>query len=354
VRPASEPRAHESLRLLVVEPPGDARPTRASSLPWLLAPGDLLVVNDAATLPASLFTTTETGEAVELRFVEAPDTALGARAVVFGAGDYRTRTEDRPPPPRLAPGVRLRAGDLAVTVGARSPISPRLIEVTLALADGSRPRDRVWAALVRAARPVQYAHVPRPLALWDVQNVYAGAPWAVEMPSAGRALSAATLAALRARGVAVRAVTHAAGLSATGDVAIDARLPLPERWRVPDETARAVTAARARGGRVIAVGTSVVRALETAARAGGGRVAAGEGITDLILGPGVPRLATDAILTGVHDEGTSHFGLLEAFAPARTLRRALEIAEREGFVGHELGDAWLVYGARGSSARFAA
>src|SRR5262249_29281050 len=141
-----------------------------------------------------------------------------------------------------------------------------------------RAGDGLWAALYRAGRPVQYAHVAEPLPLWAVQTRYGARPWAAELPSAGRPPPWGVLGALPPRGVGLARVTHACGLSATGDEALDAALPLPERYDVPAATVEAVARAR----RVVAVGTSVVRALEGAA-ARHGRLVAGEGETDLIV-----------------------------------------------------------------------
>jgi S-adenosylmethionine:tRNA ribosyltransferase-isomerase len=318
MKPATRPRGFRKLRILVVgavdgDGAGDGqsgatetRPARA--LPDLLRDGDLVVVNDASTLPASLYARTASGEALELRLVGATDvdgSAVHFTAAVLGSGDCHTRTEDRPAPPCLSAGDDLAIGDeLVAHVLARSVLSDHLVHVELGLHEAMADPAAVWAALYRAGRQVQYAHVPEPLALWDVQNAWAGRPWAVEMPSAGRALDIGTLLALRARGVEVAVITHAAGVSATGHPEIDARLPLPERFEVSEATARAVNRTRARGGRVIAIGTSVVRALESASRASGppidGALQAAAGVTDLLLGPSIPRQVVDAVLTGVH------------------------------------------------------
>src|SRR5439155_16787424 len=112
----------------------------------------------------------------------------------------------------------------------------------------------LWGAIYRYGRPVQYAYTAGPLSLWHTQTVYAARPWAVEQPSAGRGLSVGLLLALRARGVGIARLTHAAGLSSTGDERIDAVLPLSERYEIPEETVAAVAETRARGSRVIAVG----------------------------------------------------------------------------------------------------
>jgi S-adenosylmethionine:tRNA ribosyltransferase-isomerase len=192
----------------------------------------------------------------------------------------------------------------------------------------------------RLGRPVQYAHHDHDLALWSVQTAYAGPPWAVEMPSAGRPLSWRVLARLRRRGVALTTLTHAAGLSATGEPAIDAALPLPEAYFIPGATAAAVRRAHQDGRRVLAIGTSVVRALEGAARTGG--VRAGHGETDLLLGPGTPLEIVSGLLTGIHAPGESHYRLLGAFAPDRVLAAADRHASDRGYRPHEMGDLCLV------------
>lgn len=348
--PARRPRPARELRVLVLDTDrgreqapvvADVSP---SSLPGLLRPGDLVVVNDAATMPASLATHDAAGAVVEVRLAAALAADGSARAVLLGAGDHRTPTEERPAPPRVAPGDVLFAGRVRVEIVAVSPLSPRLVDVRLALSTSSDHADllrEVW----RLARPVQYAHVTAPLALGDVQNVFVGEPWAVEMPSAGRAIDASLLASFRARGVLVASVTHAAGLSHVGEGAIDAALPFPERTRTSAETAAMVRATRARGGRVVAVGTSVVRALETAARQSPSALAAFDGTTDLRVGPATPLLVVDGLLTGVHEPGTSHHALLGALLSPVALDAAARISEEKGLLVHELGDAWLLLGA---------
>jgi len=348
VRPArTYPARRDDVRLLVVDPAAATfAETRTTALPERLAPGDLLVVNDAATLPASLHGRDQAGRPIELRLAGAADGGPAQFwAVLLGPGDWRERTEDRPPPAPAPPGARLwfgppvaasEDGRLGAEVIARSPISPRLVAVRF-----DRDGDELYAALYRHARPIQYSYLAHPLPLWAVQTVYAARPWAVEMPSAGRPLSWEILLALRRKGVRWAALTHAAGLSATGDPAIDAALPLPERYEIPAATARAVAEARRRGGRVIAVGTTVVRALEGAV-VQRGVLRAGAGVTDLRIGPGFRPRVVDGILSGTHAPGESHYALLGAFAPAPLLEAALAHAERAAFQTHELGDAMLV------------
>jgi S-adenosylmethionine:tRNA ribosyltransferase-isomerase len=320
-RPARDlPEQRDGARLLVIDPAsGRFAERRAAELPQLLRHGDLVVVNDAATLPASLAGRDPRAEPIELRLI-ARRGAAEFQAVLFGPGDWRQRTEDRPAPGRVRPGDRLQFGgpandggpatgapELAAAVLAVSPLSPRLLEVRF-----DRDGAALWAALYRLGRVVQYAHLARPLPLWAVQNVYAGRPWAFEMPSAGRTLSWQLLLDLRRRGVALGSLTHAAGLSATGDPLLDARLPLPEAFELPAATVAAIQRTRQSGGRVVAVGTTVVRALEGAHRGPEG-LRPGPGATDLHIGPATRPAVVDGLVSGLHAPGESHFALLSAF-----------------------------------------
>lgn len=309
-----------------------------ADLSEFLAPSDLLVLNDAATLPGSFRAHAPEGEQVEVRLANPGGTLAEWTAVLFGSGDWRQRTEDRPPPPAVAVGARLDCGDgFMATVSAVSPLSPRLLELRFE-ADGARFLQQLY----RHGRPVQYSYLAGPLRLRHVQTAFASRPWAVEMPSAAWSLSATALAALRRRGVAVASLTLAAGLSATGDPAIDALLPLPERYEIPSETVEAIAVTRRAGGRIVAVGTTVVRALESSAADHDGLPVAGAGKTDLRLGAGRPPRMVDGLLTGVHEPGASHFDVLAAFVPPGLLERAQRHAESAGYLTHEFGDSVLV------------
>ena len=329
-----------SERLLHVDPTHGTLVDRSlDSLSELLAPGDLLVVNDAATLPASLTGTTGDGAPVEVRL--AGEERGGTwRVVAFGAGDWRTPTESRPPPPVLVPGDMLRLGPgLRARVTARSEISGRLLWVRF---EGTR--HQTWAALYRCGRPVQYAYQPLPLSLARVQTPYAARPWASEMPSAGRPLRLPLLGRLRARGVGLAWLTHAAGLSSTGDPLLDAAQPLPERYDIPSATVAAIAETRRRGGRVVAVGTTVVRSLEGSAQSRGGELLPGEGITDLRIARGFAPRVVNGLLSGIHARDSSHFELLAAFLPGSLEPLyALHVAAG-GYRGHEFGDSTLVLG----------
>ncbi len=347
MRPAEKPAQRPpDARLLVVSADGSLHHMARARLAEVLHPGDLLIANDAATLPASLHGIhARTGAAVEVRLAGrrslASDDVRDFTAVVFGTGDHRTRTEDRLPPPPLQPGDVLQLGPLAATV-LRALGHPRL--VTLRFAGTA---DAVWAGIASHGKPIQYAHVAEPLALWDVWTSVAALPAAFEPPSAGFLLDWTMLSELAARGIGFATLTHAAGISSTGDPALDARLPLDEPYHLPEATVRAITAAKARGGRVVALGTTVTRALEHAARHGAG-LRSGPGLATQRIGADTPLRVVDAILTGVHAPGESHYELLRAFAGDPVLRRMTVALERHGYRSHEFGDSVLLVRQAGS------
>jgi len=321
---------------------------------------DLLVVNDSATLPASLQTTLPSGGQAEVRLVSSEEDG-SYLALLFGEGNWKTTTEVRPLPEIVSIGTILPITDrLTARIEAyeRRCKSGRLIRISFNLEKAPLLRE-----IYRAGKPIQYSYMDQEIALWSVQNVYAGRPWSVEMPSAGRALSSAVLLKLRQHGVAIASLTHAAGISSTGDPDLDAQLPFKERYEILEETVRAIATARSHGGRIIAVGTSVVRALESSALKNAaspiasaslgyspvsgasvdGSPVAGVDETDLIIEPGFDLQIVDGLLTGMHESTESHFKLLEAFAPRSLLEAALQHAERERYLTHEFGDSCLIF-----------
>jgi S-adenosylmethionine:tRNA ribosyltransferase-isomerase len=327
-------------KLLLVRRNGFLEHRRRADFVRLLQPGDLVIANDAATLPASLSGThLPSRRSIEVRLAGRrslePTRVDHFTAVVFGAGDFRTRTEDRASPPVLTAGDDLELGPLHATV-ERLLDHPRLAMLHFQGSPGE-----IWAGFARHGKPVQYAHIAKPLAIFDTWSAIAASPAAFEPPSAGFVLSWATVGSLAARGVEFATLTHAAGLSSTGDSKLDARLPLDEPYNIPKVTAAAISRIRALKGRIVAVGTTVVRALEAAAWANG-TVPAGAGLARLRIGPETRLRVVDAILSGTHEIGTSHHELLRAFVPRRVLSRMDEQLDAHGYRTHEFGDSVLI------------
>ncbi|MFT3712599.1 MAG: S-adenosylmethionine:tRNA ribosyltransferase-isomerase [Archangium sp.] len=301
--------------------------TTLDALPSLLRKGDLVVLNDAATFPGSIHFH-HAGQQLEVRLFE--KIPGGFRAVLFGAGDFHTRTEDRPAPPKLSVGTRLQLSPrLQAMISAVDHHSPRLLDLTFALTD-----EQLWRAVYAIGKPIQYAHQPNQLPLWSVQNVFSERPWAAETPSAAHHLNFQRLSALETHGIKLAKLTHATGLSSTGDSALDAALPWPERFSIPRATVEAVQNAQ----RVIAVGTSVMRALEASAATNFEQL---EGIATGAIGPETQLRVVDALLTGIHVPGESHYRLLASLLDSRALQVATDLSLRAGLQGHEFGDVAL-------------
>jgi S-adenosylmethionine:tRNA ribosyltransferase-isomerase len=350
----------DHVRLLAVDrADGSVTHHRFHELPRLLEPGDLLVVNDSRTLPASLLGRTAAGVPVEVRLAARDPGRPGpvldgierwaalVLGVPAGGGDPAlVPTDARPAAPALAAGERLEfAGGLGATALGRHEEARPLVWLAFDAAG-----ERLAEALHRAGRPVRYAYVPRAWPLHHYQTLFAAGPGSAEMASAGRPFTVQTLADLRARGVGLATISLHAGLSTYGDPATDRRFVPAESYLVPAATAAAVAATRAAGGRVIAVGTTVVRTLETAARAedeGGeagpaARLRTGPGVSRLRITPGFPLRVVDGLLTGLHEPEASHLDLLGAFLGPEALERAYAAALDAGYLWHEFGDVCLL------------
>jgi S-adenosylmethionine:tRNA ribosyltransferase-isomerase len=327
-----------SAKLAVIDGNGRMRDVPRAERAFLFSPGDLVIANDAATLPASLRGThCASGEPIEVRLAAWVTVRDPTRfvAIAFGAGDHRTRTEDRPPPPALFPVDRLSLGPL-IAVIERLLDHSRLFRLRFL----DKPAT-ILGGLARHGRPIQYAHVPEPLALYDVWTRIAADPIAFEPPSAGFALDWQTLAAWRERGIGLATLTHAAGISSTGDRRLNLRLPFDEPYCIPERTAAAIKQAKSKRGCIIAIGTTVVRAIESAANADG-TVRPGDGVARGRIVRETPLRVVDAILTGVHQPGESHFELLRAFASDAVLDQTYTALVEHDYRTHEFGDSMLI------------
>jgi len=320
--------ARDDVRLLVASrPDGGVVHGRFSELPQFLAPGDLLVLNTSATLAAALPATRGDGSALELRL--------------------STPAQGRDPERFWI--VELRSGDaafgaveigerLTLPAGATAEILAPYAGVRLWLARLDLPRP-VPAYLSEHGHPIRYGYVPGRWPLSAYQNVYAVEPGSAEMPSAGRPFTAELITRLVAGGVLVAPIMLHTGVSSQERH----EHPYPERYRVPGHTARLVNATHAWGGRVIGVGTTVVRALETVAQPNG-TVSTGEGWTNLVVTSERGLWTTDGLLTGLHESESSHLDLLRAAAGDELLARSYQEAIDRGYRWHEFGDSQLILG----------
>jgi S-adenosylmethionine:tRNA ribosyltransferase-isomerase len=265
-------------------------------------------------------------------------------AVVFGEGNYRTPTELRPSPPELRPGDTLQLGPLTATV-LQLLNHPRFVVIRF-----EGPSASIWEGLARHGRPIQYSHISTPLAVWDTWTPIAGSPVAFEPPSAGFALDWRTLDAIHRRGVHFATITHAAGISSTGDAELDTRLPFDEPYRITESAARTIRRARATGGRLIAIGTTVVRALEHAVSIHGPLLET-TGVATNRISAATELRVVDAILSGTHEPGTSHHQLLSAFVDPLTLDKMDQILQQHAYRTHEFGDSVFVEKSRDRAAR---
>jgi S-adenosylmethionine:tRNA ribosyltransferase-isomerase len=294
-------------------------------LPQILASGDLLVVNTSATLPAAVPASLTDGPELELRF---STPAPGRDPDRYWVVELR-HGED--------PFGGVEVGDdLALPAAGRARIlapyaAPRLWLVHLDLPQA------VESYLAEHGRPIRYDYVPQRWPLSAYRNVYAAEVGSAEMPSAGRPFTAELITRLVTGGMLVAPITLHTGVSSQER----GEPPYPERFRVPQHTARLVNAVHEWGGRVIAVGTTVVRALETISQPDG-TVDAHEGWTNLLVTPERGLWTIDGLLTGLHEPDSSHLEMIRAASGEELLGRSYEAALERGYRWHEFGDSHLI------------
>ena len=324
VPPEARGLERDEVRMLVTERASVRMPDRrARDLPDVLAPGDLLVINTSATVPAAFCVRRADGTRLDLH-VSTPLPDSDHRLVELRRDGASFRGAHA--------GERLAlAGGGVATLRAPYVGSGRLWVAELRLP------GPLETYLARHGRPIRYRHIDGDWPLDAYQTVYASEPGSAEMPSAGRPLSERVITALVARGIAVAPIVLHAGVSSleAGET------PGPEWFRVPEPTARLVETTHAGGGRVIAVGTTVVRALESVV-GDGGRLDPREGWTRLVITPERGVRAVDGLLTGWHEPESSHLDLLRAVGGAELVARSYRAALERGYLWHEFGDVHLI------------
>jgi S-adenosylmethionine:tRNA ribosyltransferase-isomerase len=319
----------DGVRLMVAtRADGAVRHARFGDLPRFLRAGDVLVVNDSATLPAAIAGRLADGTAVELHAASAaPDLPADQWWVV----ELRTAGG-------AAPAPRPRAGECVTLEGGA------VVELVAPYAGGTRlwlghvgGEDGLTGELQRHGRPIRYGYVPAAWPLEAYQTVFARRPGSAEMPSAARPFTPGLVTRLVAGGVLIAPITLHCGLSSPERD----EPPHPERYAVGAATAGVVNAARAWGGRVVAVGTTVVRALETAAEPDG-TVHEADGWTGLVVSAERRLRAVGGLLTGWHEPQASHLRLLEAATGGDLLDECYRQALERRYLWHEFGDSHLI------------
>jgi S-adenosylmethionine:tRNA ribosyltransferase-isomerase len=286
------------------------------------------VVNTSATLPAAVPARRGDGSSVELRFATAAPHLPDGRwwVVELRSGDGST------------PFRGGSAGDRLTLAGNGE------LELMAPYAGGGRlwlarfdPHEPLHEYLARHGHPIRYGYVPREWPLEAYQSAFAIHPGSAEMPSAARPFTDELVGELVARGILFAPLTLHTGVSSPERH----EPPYPERYTVAAETARLVNAVRDWGGRVIAVGTTAVRALETVAQADGS-VEPGDGWTNLVVTVDRGLWTVDGLITGWHEPQASHLMLLEAVAGKELLAHSYDEALEHAYLWHEFGDSHLI------------
>ncbi len=290
-----------------------------------LNPGDLLVVNDSATLPASLPAAGSPGEFIV------------NLATDFGGGTWLAEprwSSSQPGPLALRAGETLEIAGLPARLIAPYPGLPRLWFIRI---DGD-----IRAAMNRAGSPIRYGYVEQAYPLSTYQTVFARIPGSAEMPSAAYPFTERVVSDLRARGVQIVPITLHTGVSSLEvEAEVVEEHPLyPEPFTVSAATAQAVNGAKREGRRIIATGTTCVRALESAWN--GYEVVPRSAFTRLYIHPQRGVNVIDGLITGLHDPVTSHLAMLYTIAGQDLIRSAYEEAVRQGYLWHEFGDSHLI------------
>ncbi|HEY2724874.1 MAG TPA: S-adenosylmethionine:tRNA ribosyltransferase-isomerase [Pseudonocardiaceae bacterium] len=331
----------DRVRMLVATADGLAHHT-AADLPRVLRAGDLLVLNTSDTLPAALTGVTSGRERVEVHLSTLDPAAGQTYPAALAATASHWLVEVRTPGPpggepspanRAGTSIRLTGGGL-VELGSSAPEGLAVSRLWRGRLHTPQPLGH-W--LAEHGAPIRYHYVTASWPLSFYRTEHADTPGSAEMPSAGRPLTRRLLRRLAVRGVQVAPVVLHTGVSSA-----DAGEPPYDEWfSVPVATARAVREARAEGRRVIAVGTTVVRALESAVD-GTGTVRPAAGWTGLVITPRRGVATVDGLLTGWHEPRASHLLMLGAIAGEELLGASYAEARRAGYRWHEFGDLHLI------------
>jgi S-adenosylmethionine:tRNA ribosyltransferase-isomerase len=317
---------------------------------------DVLVINDSSTIPSSLSgyyygipielrLTNLISQNEEVKLIEELDFSQW-QAIIYGFGTWREKTEDRFKFTNLSVGDIIYIGTLSAEITEIDPEFQFFIRLKFHSLD---PTKSIINQLYSNGKPIQYSYLQEDLEIWDQQTIFAGFPLSVEPPSSAFQFSWSIVKKIQQKGVQIIPITHAAGISSTGDLELDKKLPLPEYYKISDSSAKHLNNAIESNKRIIALGTTVVRALESNWRlsekkeTNDKKIIPGLFSTNLKINEQNKPLLIKGIVSGLHIPCTSHYTLVQQFSTEELLLKSSNYAINEKLRFHEYGDLSFIF-----------
>ncbi|MCE7735153.1 MAG: S-adenosylmethionine:tRNA ribosyltransferase-isomerase [Candidatus Heimdallarchaeota archaeon] len=308
--------------------------------------GDVIVINQSGTIPGSMQgKVMRTNEDIEIRLAGwvGTDFTCGYnwKAITFAGGDWRQKTEDRKDINNLFKGdiITFQNG-LFMTVKEIFVKPGKFIQIEFQTDISS---EELWNKIYEIGTPIQYSYLEDQLAIWDQQTLFSGPPLSLEPPSASFQFSWSLINKLIRKGVIIVPISHSAGISSTGNTEVDSYLPLPEIYEVNKKSADSIQNAKMEGKKIIALGTSVVRALEAIASKNEGKIVPSKDITNFVIHQNYQTQVVTGIISGMHIPEESHMQIMLAFTTDDLLLDGYNLAVEDEYHWHEYGDLTLVY-----------
>lgn len=297
-------------------------------------PGDLLIVNRSGTMPGSLHAVIEnSNQAVEIRLAAFQGRSASNlddwAAISFGAGSWQDETEKRGAPAEIVVGDRLIFSEDLKAIVLDVHLK-RVLKIKFVARNISQE-------ILKLGSPIQYSYLKEELKIWDQQTVFSSAPLSAEPPSASFVIDWKLILGLKTKGVEVVTILHSAGISSSGDPEIDKMLPFDEFYELDLDVLDKIQKAKDAGHKVVALGTTVLRALESAARSGKAR-----GLANYKIEPNSNIKTASVLFSGMHEPDSSHMKILKSFCSLGVLNNGYEQAIDSGYQGHEYGDVSLL------------
>lgn len=308
--------------------------------------GDVIVVNQSGTIPGSMQgKIMRTNEDIEIRLAgwigKKFTNGYNWIAVTFGAGDWHLKTEEREEIDNLIIGdIIIFENGLFITVREIIVKPAKFIKIQF---QTDIPSEELWNKIYEIGKPIQYSYLEETLSIWDQQTLFSGPPISLEPPSASFQFSWELINKLIDKGVIIVPILHSAGISSTGNKEVDSYLPLPERYEINKDAADIIQKAKIEGRKIVAIGTSVVRALEANASQNNGNTTPANDITNFVISENYKPQVVTGIISGMHVPEESHMKIMLAFTNEKLLLDGYTLAIEDEYLWHEYGDLTLVY-----------